>query len=89
LSYRLGEFFQQALELIDGGVETLQEVIDLLTSERGLLRIEELLELPFSTLSSSQPTTVITNQLLLFFKILTYSRCYWLYLPERKSHHSL
>jgi hypothetical protein len=72
LGYRLGKFFQQVLELIDGGVETLQEVINLLTSERGLLRIEELLELPFSTLSSSQLTTVITNQLLLFFRIFTY-----------------
>jgi hypothetical protein len=45
----------------------------LTTSEGGLLRIKELLELPFSTISSSQLTTVITNQLLPFFRIFTYS----------------
>ncbi|KAL5405337.1 hypothetical protein PMIN04_012376 [Paraphaeosphaeria minitans] len=74
LGYRLSEFFQQAFELVDSGVETLQEVVTLLTSEGGLLRIDELLSQPFTSLSPSQLARVIDQQLLPFLKIFTHGR---------------
>jgi hypothetical protein len=74
LAYRLGDFFQQAFELVESGVETLQEVVTLLTSEGGLLRIDELLNQPFSSLSPSQLARVIDKQLLPFLKIFTHAK---------------
>jgi hypothetical protein len=73
LGYGLGKFFEQALELVDGEAETLQDVITLLASEGGLLRVEELLEQPFNSLSRSQLTMIIDKQLLPFFKIFTHA----------------
>jgi hypothetical protein len=74
LGNRLSEFFQQAFELVDSGVETLQEVVTLLTSEGGLLRIDELLSQPFTSLGPSQLGKVIDQQLLPFLKIFTHGR---------------
>lgn len=39
----LGKFFQQALELASGEVGAMQEMVTLLTSPGGMLRIDELL----------------------------------------------
>lgn len=74
LGHRLGDFFQQALELVENGVETLQEVIMLLASEGGLLRIDELLNQPYSTLGPSQLPRVVNKQLLPFLKIFTHAK---------------
>jgi hypothetical protein len=74
LGYRLGDFFQQALELVESGVEILQEVVTLLTSEGGLLRIDELLNQPFSSLSPSQLARIVDKQLLPFLKIFTHAK---------------
>ncbi|KAF2639194.1 hypothetical protein P280DRAFT_527699 [Massarina eburnea CBS 473.64] len=72
LGYSLGKFFQQALELIDGEVGTTQEVITLLTSDGGLLRIEELLEQPFDSFRPAQLTRLIKAQLMPFFEIFSH-----------------
>lgn len=74
LGYALGGFFQQALELVDSGVATLQEVVLLLTSEGGLMRIDELLDQHLNSLSPSQLTMVIDKQLMPFFRIFTHAK---------------
>lgn len=74
LGHRLSDFFQQAFDLVESGVETLQEVVTLLTGEGGLLRIDELLNQPFRTLSPSQFSRVIHTQLLPFLKIFTHTK---------------
>lgn len=71
LHHALGKFFQQALELVDGDIGTMQEVVTLLTTEGGLLRIDELLNQSFDTFSPAQLTRVLNTQLIPFFKILT------------------
>ncbi|KAF2022871.1 hypothetical protein EK21DRAFT_82140 [Setomelanomma holmii] len=72
LGHALGMFFQQALELVSGEIGTMQEVITLLTSDGGLLRIDELLEQPFESLSPAQLNRVLNTQLMPFFKIFTH-----------------
>jgi hypothetical protein len=72
LGYALGKFFQQALELVNGDLGTMQEVITLLTSDGGLLRIEELLGQPFDSLSPAQLTRIINIQLMPFFKTFSH-----------------
>ncbi|KAH7090017.1 AAA domain-containing protein [Paraphoma chrysanthemicola] len=74
LDYRLGDFFQQAFELVESGIETLQEVVTLLTSEGGLLRIHELLDYPFSSLNPPQLARVMDKLLLPFLKTFTHAR---------------
>jgi hypothetical protein len=74
LGYALGTFFQQALELVNGEVGTVQDVITMLASEGGLRRIDELLEQPFNSLSRPQLDVVINKQLLPFLKIFTHTR---------------
>ncbi|KAK5105870.1 hypothetical protein LTR62_001957 [Meristemomyces frigidus] len=71
LGHRLSNFFKQGLELVDVEVGTMQEVITLLTSDGGLLRIEELLEQPFESFSPTQLYLVLNTQLMPFFKIFT------------------
>ncbi|GAB7354884.1 hypothetical protein MBLNU459_g5523t2 [Dothideomycetes sp. NU459] len=72
LGSALGKFFRQALECVDSEVEgVMQEVIALLTSDGGLLRIEELLKQPFETFRSLRLDQILSDQLIPFFAIFT------------------
>ncbi|KAL9528303.1 NFX1-type zinc finger-containing protein [Sphaerulina musiva] len=68
----LGKFFQQALELASGEVGAMQEMVTLLTSPGGMLRIDELLQQPFDSFTPGQLTRVLKAQLMPFFKIFTH-----------------
>ncbi|KAK5169191.1 uncharacterized protein LTR77_006500 [Saxophila tyrrhenica] len=73
LGHGLSKFFKQTLELVGIGTGTMQEVITLLTSEGGQLRIEELLEQSFDTFSPAQLTRITEAQLMPFFKTITHA----------------
>ncbi|KAH8702683.1 hypothetical protein GQ44DRAFT_732776 [Phaeosphaeriaceae sp. PMI808] len=73
LGFGLGIFFQQAFELVAGEVGTMQEMVTLLTSDGGLLRIDELLKQPFDRLGQGRLTRVLKTQLMPFFKIFTHA----------------
>jgi len=68
----LAGFFQQALELANGEVGAMQEMVTLLTSPGGMLRIDELLQYPFDSFTLGQLRRVLKTLLVPFFSIFTH-----------------
>ncbi|KAK5674024.1 hypothetical protein LTS10_013215 [Elasticomyces elasticus] len=66
------KFCQQALELVDGEAGVMQEVVTLLASEGGCLRVRELAAQDFAQLPPKQYTRIFEAQLLPFFKVITH-----------------
>ncbi|OJI99811.1 hypothetical protein ASPVEDRAFT_163989 [Aspergillus versicolor CBS 583.65] len=72
LGSRLGEFFKKARKLIQGHESSLQEVIQCLSKEGGLRRIQELIERDFSVLSPTAKRTIFAEEMLPFIEVITY-----------------
>ncbi|KAK5129238.1 hypothetical protein LTR08_003723 [Meristemomyces frigidus] len=72
LGPRMTNFCKQALELVDGEVGVMQEVMVLLASNGGLQRISELVDQPFDRLSNAQLIRIFNTQILPVFKIITH-----------------
>ena len=68
----MGKFCQEALELVKGEPGLVQEVISLLASEGGMLRVAELLDQAFEKMSDAQLARVFDAQLLPFFRTITH-----------------
>ncbi|TKA79542.1 hypothetical protein B0A49_00387 [Cryomyces minteri] len=67
LGFKLPQFFQQALDLINGDPGTRQEVISKLASEGGLQRIHELISQDMKSLPEPRQREVFSTQILPFF----------------------
>ncbi|KAK4895121.1 hypothetical protein LTR27_006727 [Elasticomyces elasticus] len=65
-------FCVQALELINGGNDPMQETISLLASEGGCIRVKEIVGQPFDQLNPAEYATIFNTQLLTFFKAITH-----------------
>ncbi|KAI9376161.1 hypothetical protein BJX61DRAFT_531109 [Aspergillus egyptiacus] len=72
LGGRLGQFFAKAKELVDVDDGTLQEVIQCLSKEGGLRRIQELVERDFGSISASTKRDLFVNQVVPFMETITH-----------------
>ncbi|OJJ60485.1 hypothetical protein ASPSYDRAFT_173156 [Aspergillus sydowii CBS 593.65] len=72
LGSRLGEFFKKARNLIQSHESTLQEVVQCLSKEGGLRRVQELIERDFSILSPAAKRTIFAEEMLPFIEVITY-----------------
>ncbi|KJX96293.1 nf-x1 finger and helicase domain containing protein [Zymoseptoria brevis] len=74
LGHTSSKFWALASELTDGDAGAVQETITLLTSEGGLLRVSEVLEQPFETLTNNQYARYLSTQLLPLLKVFTHTK---------------
>lgn len=65
-------FFAKARELIDGDEGTLQEVIQCLSRENGLRRIQELVQRDFDSFSATAKRDIFVNQMRPFIETITH-----------------
>ena len=72
LGPKLATFYQTALDLIVGEPGIVQQIITLLSSEGGMIRVGELLEQPFEDMGEAQLASTINTQLLPFFQTITH-----------------
>ncbi|KXT16524.1 hypothetical protein AC579_1326 [Pseudocercospora musae] len=68
----LAKFLEQALELIESSYENMQLVISDLATEAGLIRIREVLDRSYHTLSDTSLAVIWTKFLLPYFKVLSH-----------------
>ncbi|TKA83010.1 hypothetical protein B0A55_00845 [Friedmanniomyces simplex] len=66
------KFCKEALELVDGEAGLMQEVISLLASEAGCVRVREIAEQHFSQLNPAQYIRLFDAQILPFLKTITH-----------------
>ncbi|TKA64059.1 hypothetical protein B0A55_09815 [Friedmanniomyces simplex] len=66
------KFCKEALDLVDGEAGLMQEVISLLASKAGCVRVREIAEQHFSQLTPAQYTRLFDAQILPFLKTITH-----------------
>ena len=66
------EFWQRALQLVDGDVGEMQEVITLIASEGGMLRVAETIGQDFESMNEGRLKSVFEGHLLPFFRVITH-----------------
>ncbi|TKA68558.1 hypothetical protein B0A55_11214 [Friedmanniomyces simplex] len=66
------KFCKDALELVSGDAGQVQEVLALLASEGGCMRVKEIAEQRFDQLTAAQTARIFDVQFLPFFKIITH-----------------
>ncbi|KAL4876729.1 P-loop containing nucleoside triphosphate hydrolase protein [Aspergillus karnatakaensis] len=72
LGGQLGPMFTEARELIELDESTLQDVIQCLSKEGGLRRIQELVQRNFDSISTSAKRDLFVKQMLPFMEIITH-----------------
>ncbi|EME78551.1 uncharacterized protein MYCFIDRAFT_37116 [Pseudocercospora fijiensis CIRAD86] len=68
----LATFLDQTLQLIESSYENLQRVISDLATDAGLIRMRELLDRPYDTLSDDRLAATWEKLLLPYFKVLSH-----------------
>ncbi|KAK0286932.1 hypothetical protein LTR35_004401 [Friedmanniomyces endolithicus] len=66
------KFCKEALELVDGEAGVMQEVITLLASEAGCVRVKEIVEQQLTQCNTAQYTRIFDAQILPFLKTITH-----------------
>ncbi|KAK0821171.1 hypothetical protein LTR75_000972 [Friedmanniomyces endolithicus] len=66
------KFCQEALELVDGEAGVMQEVITLLASEAGCVRVKEIVEQQLTQCNTARYTRIFDAQILPFLKTITH-----------------
>ncbi|KAL4993401.1 hypothetical protein BDV10DRAFT_179218 [Aspergillus recurvatus] len=72
LGGQLGPFFKKARELIELDEGTLQDVIQCLSREDGLKRIQELIQRDFDSISTHAKRRVFVDEMLPFMEVITH-----------------
>ena len=72
LGHLIPRFFERGLQLVSCGPAIMQETIESLSSEGGLTRIKELVELQLEGLGDEHLTTIFTKNFLPFFRTITH-----------------
>jgi len=67
------KFWQTALELLDGDAGVVQEVVNLLAGDGGMLRIAELLDHACEDMDGPKTSHMFTTRLLPFFKAVSHT----------------
>ena len=69
---RLGEFWQQALQLIESEAGQVQEVVILIAGEGGMIRVAETIGQEFEVMSDQRLESVFNDHLMPFFRVMAH-----------------
>ena len=69
---RLGDFWHQALQLIESEAGQVQEVVTLIAAEGGMIRVAETIGQEFELMSDHRLKSVFDDHLMPFFRVMTH-----------------
>ena len=69
---RLGDFWHQALQLIESEAGQVQEVVTLIAAEGGMIRVAETIGQEFELMSDHRLKSVFDDYLMPFFRVMTH-----------------